>query len=416
MVYIAGAFLGTAIVSGLRSHSLPGSSHVPIDMRVLAVCVALGALWGGIQTIPGSSFLLAEGDAFMALWQENGLVSAQDLPISLNPTVSLKATGALLAHALLFFMIFMSMRSIDQARKLSHVIGAIVALYAAFSLVSFWLVPENILWFKKPTDPKALSGTFVNRNNYAAYASQGLILMLACCARYFAGSQIRSPYQYFAARFLQWGWLLALGISVLFLSILLSGSRGALLSVAVGIAAFLLLSVKFASRKAVFWTVGLLVLLLGGHFSLSGAFVSERFMVEGGASDRLELYKGMVDVLQERPLTGYGSIEELFRLYREPEMASYYRRGHNDILELFVVFGIPAGITLLTPVVFVLRRIFVAINSLGADRHFAIGGIACSATIFSHALVDFPFQIPAVSYFFTTLLAVFYSMACLSRR
>ncbi len=265
------------------------------------------------------------------------------------------------------------------------------------------------------------SGTFVNRNHFAAYlvmclgAGIGLLM-----------SQLRPVhYPHWRAR-LQ-GWLelamsprfrLRIYLAVMVIALVLSRSRSGnvifFLALALAGGAALWTGRRFSWRLA---------LLLGSLFAVDLLILSRWFGFDKLVA-RLEAMEGQqlveiprywmdrysLDYLRDFTWTGSGggSFYGIFPNYQGPMVAGYVEHAHNDYLEFAVELGLPATV-LLGAVV--LAALFAALRAQRLRKHPLYRGAAFATTMAVcwaalHSFTDFSLQIPANAVTFAALLAV----------
>lgn len=200
-----------------------------------------------------------------------------------------------------------------------------------------------------------------------------------------------------------------------------SASRGGLLALAAGIAAAALLAHRSGQlrQRRILVVVSLIAagwLLSGGLRSLpvaSGpreAPPSERLQAESSRS-RLELYGASWHAWQERPLAGTGYLTFRYVLERERARVPSYGEtsetwfAHNDYLQTLQELG-PIGLAGLIglawlPAVLAYRRLRQA---PAAARPAVVAAASAATAMAFHALVDFPFYVPACLLLYGALL------------
>ncbi len=120
-----------------------------------------------------------------------------------------------------------------------------------------------------------------------------------------------------------------------------------------------------------------------------------------------------MDGISDRPLSGFGlgTFEKIFSSYRDDTVTVWFKRAHSDYLELTLTAGIPATLLLLL-VFFTLIVYLICRLSTGTKySSFIALGITSSIQLAIHSLVDFPLQIPAVSFFWCAILAASIAIA-----
>jgi O-antigen ligase len=115
-------------------------------------------------------------------------------------------------------------------------------------------------------------------------------------------------------------------------------------------------------------------------------------------SGRREFLIAAVDMVKDRPLTGYGlgTFPEVYQQHAVKDFPFYANHAHNDWAEFAADGGIPFLLLVLIP---------FAMAIPAAVRHpWGLGLIA----VMLHACVDYPFPRPAVSGWMFALLGALY--------
>ena len=199
-------------------------------------------------------------------------------------------------------------------------------------------------------------------------------------------------------RILLGGILVALGAGLL-----LTDSRGGILSCALGVAFLCGLLVSRHQFRRLAWVgVGLCVLIAiyGGFLGLGRTL--ERFeRIDSGLAGRLNIYKHAFPLVGEFPWTGsgIGTFKDVYFRVAPPEgsgrVAWHY--AHNDWLQLAIETGIPGFLVGVSVALF----LFVAAWRQWRHRRdpFAIGigggMLAAMVAIAVHSFFDFNMHIPA---------------------
>ena len=200
---------------------------------------------------------------------------------------------------------------------------------------------------------------------------------------------------------------------VLATAMLLTHSRGGLLSGLAGVATLvlLLLAATRPGWRTILGSVILAVSLGAGLVAWSGATTLERLDAMAGETDlqsgtRFAANELALRAVADRPWTGhgYGGFEQVFHLYRDARFSTVFDRLHNTPLEHAVELGIPATVLLyLGPLLVTglcLRGVFVRKR----DQVYPLVAAAATVCVGLHALVDFSLQIPAVAVTYAALL------------
>ena len=186
-----------------------------------------------------------------------------------------------------------------------------------------------------------------NANLSAMILSAGLVAVLG----------LRAPADQRLPRFGLLTWPLA---AVLGMALVQTGSRGGLLCAMVGVATFALAPGQRLRRRVLNALIGALALgaLIWGAFQ-NTAMRNRLTNAEGGnLAGREYIYPGAIELITERPLFGWGTIENQFELSRHLllDTARFPSRDvHNLLLELLSTSGVVGTIPFLVGVALCLR-------------------------------------------------------------
>ncbi len=417
----------------------PLASNRPVFQWFWVIYIAILSLWHFSLTRPSerknsgfvATFLLISIAIVVWTWTDMVLGTTATPPVSLpKPEVGTSlefVTGHrgisvlfLLSHAIWFAVIFDISRSIRDAKYIVRFIGITCALYASYGLVAYFAGNSTVLWYEKWAYHESLTSTFVNRNSFAAFCGLGLqaLLAYAFCSRETNEAGFRSHMIAFLQVMAGSGAILILAIFVTATALILSGSRAGMLS------SFIATTIYFVAylvhsgtqtRSMIRSITGsaLFLLVVGLMLEISGDSILGRFQQLDNADQRFFAYPLILDAIKHQPLSGYGfgSFIDVFRVFRTPEMYSFFDRAHSDILELVMTVGLPAAILIFWLVCHILYRLFRALKSSNKSRPLILLGITTSIQIGLHSLVDFSLQMPAVSYTYLAILATSLSVS-----
>lgn len=331
----------------------------------------------------------------------SNLISQPEGVSSLNPARSLEFGFLFLSNILFFLLVCCVTKSAEEAKKLLKYISFIVFLYALYGFIVQWFGADTILWYEKWVNKGVLTSTFVNRNNFAAYAGIGIQATIACLMyQQSIGETVVHPEHR------------RKGVLVTFLlitstAILMTQSRAGTLSTILGIASFLSFVMIYARqpRGARVWVSigsGLIFLIFLAAFVLQN-----RLLIDANITQRIELYKILIDAISTSPVFGFGggTFVEIFTVFKSDEIWLNFRRAHNDYLEIWVTTGGVGLFLLLGAIGVPLCRIW---SRAGHNMNSMIAAAlttGCTIQIGLHSLVDFPIQIPAISYLLCAIVA-----------
>jgi len=378
--------------------------------------VGVFVLWGFSQV------LLPVGDAASIGILQADQLHAQSGKTSVNPAKTTANAIFYLSHFVFFVLVYAFCTKRAKTVQLIRVCGIIVGIYAAYGFIVFASGDETILWLEKSASKDALTGTFVNRNSFAAFAGLGLQCLIAYAyfwtqAELPEGRTGREHYQHTLEAMLTKAWWLPLAIILTATALLLTHSRAGFVSVMIAVFILLILSPSSYRRVGCNWSTLfgaiIAVAIVMGLFSLSGKVLEGR-LIQGASFDhRFLAYSIILDAIADRPLAGFGlgTFDDVFRLYRDETISVYFDRAHSDYLELALTAGIPATALIIVAMVLLLGFLTNSLRGGIQYRSFIALGITATIQLGLHSLVDFSLQIPAVSYMWCAILAASAALA-----
>jgi O-antigen ligase len=323
--------------------------------------------------------------------------------LSLDPeaTASALRTGAMLAALLLVAVTVAATRGVRWLCAALLLAAAFQGLYGLLVLAS----GQPQIWF----EPKvhyldSATGTFVNRNHFAAFLAAslpaGLALTLTAWRRMRrTGSGRQHLLELFGAR----------GSRTILLSLLVAiGAAGLLLSlsragIALGLAA--LVTTAFAVRRRglgrrlvpvlLVLALALIPLLTIGVEPLLDRYARTpiEFSIEKGT--RATVWSDTLSMALAYPVfgTGIGTFATAYPMFRSPSVRTRFDHAHNDLIQIAAEGGLLALIALALVLGPVARSIGRALA--GQSGALAAGLAAGLCALVFHGLVDFPFHIPS---------------------
>src|SRR5262249_26716642 len=190
------------------------------------------------------------------IWQM--AADALDKPLAGSISVDRELTSLallrLITAASVFWLALQLCRDTARANVLLGSIAAIIGAYAAWGLFATWLTPGRVLWFKNPHlqiwPHGVVTSTFVNPNSFSAYAGTGVVLFCGLILRLYREefAAVRGTIGFRIATFIevttQKGLVLFAGACATLLALLLTSSRGGIVSTVFGLCVLAALTLR----------------------------------------------------------------------------------------------------------------------------------------------------------------------------
>ncbi|MGE0876538.1 MAG: O-antigen ligase family protein [Burkholderiales bacterium] len=439
----AGAYLGgramLALYLGLLVWApIPLGSNRPWSAALLQVCVLLLALWwlagalrasqplprilrdawpmllcagswvgyAWLQLLPLPVAWLEMLSPQAAAWHVTAHPQRATAPLSLDPHATLEAacaSTAYVAFLLLGLALLGTHRRILAAAVVLVLSGIAQAAYGAIASLS--------------SPGEYASGSFVNRNHYAAYLviclSIGIGLLIATLS-----GERHASWREFLRRLLQWMVTpkmgLRLGLMAMVIALVMTHSRMGNASFFVALLAAGVIGLVL-SRRATRSMVVLIASLIAIDLLVVGTYFGAERVVQrvaessAQAEDRDEVAGYALSMWRDYPLTGsgLGTFHAAFPRYSGEATAGAYTHAHNDYLEFAAEAGL-IGLGLLGAMVVLSFVAALRAHQLRRDplmRGLSFGAMMSIIALMMHSAVDFSLRIPANALTFMLVLA-----------
>lgn len=408
----------TLIVWAFGVSHTPGAIRIPWNRHLPATTAFLLAI--------GWFLLQASGltpDAWdHPLWAEARAALGGDGgsgAISLDPAASVDQAMRLLAYGAVFWLALHFCRSRRRSKQLLWAMVISGSAYAAYGVMVQFSGSNTILWFDKWAYENVVTSTFVNRNNFATYAALVIVAAFGLLTRKAdeaveMGIMNRAGFVHILDNMGPQVFALIFALLVTGTALLLSASRGGILSAAVGIMVFLAGLVLYKRRNVKHTIAFAGVVVISGLIllSFSGREVILRLnQSSDDLSGRGQVWAMTREAISERPWlgTGLGSFAEVAIRKRSDDMppqASPFLRAHNGYLEMLLEGGIIGFSLMIAALAWVGGWCALGIVRRHEDGVYPIIGLSALAVVATHAWVDFSLQIPAVAIVFAALVGI----------
>ena len=386
------------------------------DSRVLDICLVV--LLSGIvlQVVPLPASLVTSlspnSAGVQALFSLDA--AGRSGVLSIDGVVT-RDTLASAAAVILLFWAARSVFSQGGVRLSARAITWSGVVAALVGLAQRATSPTLLLWTWKPFDPGARPfGPFVNRNHFAMWLLMAGALAVGCTVahvRSHAVLQRRSTRHRLRDLLADGtGLFLAGSAALMWLTLIASTSRGALLGLLVaGLSVLMMSGRRLRSRGSFRVMACSLVALLGwGIWSNVGA-LADRFDPKRGELRRETVWLETLPVLRDFPIAGIGAgtYAQAMVQYQRTERRALFNEAHSEYLQLAAEGGlllvVPALGALLAWIRLARRRLREDLHDVVWIRAGALAGISGVAV---QCIWDSALRMPANALLFALLAAI----------
>jgi O-antigen ligase len=277
-------------------------------------------------------------------------------------------------------------------------VGVFESLYGIFE---FFSGHRHILNLDYSSQISSVTGTFANRNCFAGY-----LLMVIPLSIGFLFSREANLHR----RFKDWrhrlssldgkSLLIGFGLILMILALVLSASRGGIMSLLLSFSLIILLFRDPGKRerfsKILVMIFGLAV-LWAAWIGLD-AVISRFFTASEDFSGRWILWVNTFEIFKDFPVlgSGLGTFTEVLSMYRSFHIVGLDIQAENDFLQLasflFLFFRSTSGMR--------------SLSHGEPQRYIGIGGLVGILALMFHSIVQKNLQLPANAFLYTVIWAV----------
>lgn len=387
---IAVFYIITVIVVLLWAFDAFTSGVLRFNKSLLQIPLLAALAYAVIQVIPFGSLAETAG------------ISGIPRTISLDPFATKVAAFHFLA-LLIFLAAFLTyIDSAKRIKKLVIIITGFGFVFAFFAILQAVLSPNKIYGIYEV--PYATPfGSFVNRHDFAAYMEMTLSLPLGLM---FVGAIGKDRKLLFIT-----------AIALMGIALVLSGSRGGLISLLAAIFFLLILTTKTKSSAQFALKVGLTILLVAtivvGSILIGGESSLTRFAETATSQDfstsRTYIWSITLSIIAGNfPLgAGFGAFGVAYTPFDIFNGLQRVEQAHNDYLEVLAVAGI---VGLAIGGCFLVQLFRTGLRNAKTANTFrrgvCLGALAGCFAILVHSLFDFVLHITAIATLFLTFIAL----------
>jgi O-antigen ligase len=333
------------------------------------------------------------------IWFASPMLAKAKSTISIDPSQTWQAIGWW--STLSVFVVAIRLGTTLGARIfVLNIMVIVCGVVAAFGLIVEFFGFGTLGLIQKTYYQGWLTGTFVNRNSAASFISIGLIVVLALAVRKRPARQNRTPSV---------PWYYSTAALMLFLALILTGSRAGIVTGVIG--AFLVLLMGTIkrdrlNRRAIVTLVGGLAICA----ALSTSVLLHRTETSESTAVRLSLYEEALKAIADRPILGHGagtfsSVEPLYHSSSTPSNL-IWDNAHSTLLEILVTLGIPATTLALVVLLYILSKLARTLLNTAEEATCLLTVLAITVAVSLHALVDFSLEIQAIALYVANLFGL----------
>lgn len=336
--------------------------------------------------------------------------------ISAIPSATLLAALRFTSYLLFVFLVVEVSGRTSRATSIAIWIFWSIVVHAVWALISLNLLGDIHIWgADKSAGQGSATGTFVNRNSFASYLAMGAALGFSLLQDHIDNpNQRKARTRGLVFSETMESALIGLGLVIIWLSLLATGSRMGVLAAGIGtIISFLAMRLK---KRASTLGVMLLFLCAAAVLGVIGIFATGQdlawrvFFLERDALFRLDGYSAILAQIAQRPILGYGF--DAFRPAFEWSDSSsigavaIWDRAHSTYLSHWFELGIFVGSVPILLLGYCLWRAFDLWRHRMHDYALPVAALAVILSQALHSAVDFGLEMPANVVLFLTIIAL----------
>jgi O-antigen ligase len=341
------------------------------------------------------------------------------MTISVDPDAARISLFKTIAYIGVFFLTLNLANRRSRIKTLARVLVYVAVINAIYAVLMH-LTGTDEDWFGTPmTHSQQASGTYANRNHYAAFLYMSLAIGIGLLI---AGLSDRKAetWKHFVKHTIEWilspKMLLRLALCILVIALTTTHSRmgnTAFFSSLVVAGVLGIILSRRATRNTVLLLASLVAIdlfIVGSWFGVEKLAQRIEQTTQQDVQEREEPARYTIPLIKDYPVfgSGPGSFYVTFPRYRPPTVVAFFEYAHNDYAQFAAESGL-LGLGLVG--LFVLMTLFVALKAQWQRRDPLMRGMsfACvmgTVAILIQAWVEFNLQIPANVVLFMVLLAL----------
>lgn len=324
----------------------PGPGPMRVHLPPLCVHASLFVLLATLQTWMLPAGMVEILSPLRPEFYTPPLSAPEAMPLSLNPHAGQVDMLKWIPMAMAYLLGVYAIRTGKQAGTVLWTVLGLGIFQAAYGILQTFGGAEQVWNWAKTGQHGFVTGTYISRNELAFFLEIGILLALGAAM----GEQAKSPKPP--------GWRGVLSESfwrpilpgfmgvILAVTLLLTGSRGGILSCGAGLVCMaLLFATKRAMRPGCWKIMGAALVIAIYGLGVGLEKTAERFGHDGDLTHRLEIAASVLPMIADFPLTGVGlgAFNTAYGPYALPQYGGDLDvvHAHNDWIEIAAEAGLP---------------------------------------------------------------------------
>jgi hypothetical protein len=366
------------------------NGELRFSRHVLQIPLFALAVYGSVQAISFGTYSEAAG--------------VSDIPrtISVAPFATQLTAIHLLAVAMFFSLALIYLDSAKRLRRMASFLIVFGFLYAFFAVLQSVLSPSRIYGIYESRFGSPF-GSFVNRDDFAAYIEMAVSIPLGLL---FTGAVRRDKRL-----------LYVISVTLMVSALLLSRSRGGLVSLIAGVILLFILTTGSRGGKNILVKAALslsfIVAAVAGAIFVGGDTSLTRFAETAASQDissnRIHIWTVTLKMIaNSMPFgTGLGAYAQAYTRFDTLSGLELVEQAHNDYLQMLADAGLVGAVIGVAFLFWFFREAIRDSRTRNTFRRgIAAGAFAGCFAVLVHSIFDFVLHVTAVSVLFVTLMAM----------
>jgi len=380
----------------------PGPQPMRLHLPPLCMHAALFAFLTVLQTVSLPTGVVEIFSPLRPAFFVPPLSPPEVMPLSLAPHSGRVDMLKWVPMALAYLLGVYAIRTVRQAGAVFWTVLGLGLFQAAYGILQSFGGTEQVWNWAKTGQHGFVTGTYISRNELAFFLELAALMALGAAM----GEQARSP------RPSGWQGLLSeafwrpilpgfMGV-ILAVTLLLTGSRGGILSCGVGLLCMALLFASKRTMRPACWKIlgaALVIAVYGLGVGLEKT--AERFGHDGDLIHRLDIAASVLPMIADFPLAGVGmgAFNTAYGPYALPQYGGDLDvvHAHNDWVEIAAEAGLPGLALCVSGFVLFMTRCVGAWKKRNDPLVLGIcAGLMSGLTALAlHSFFDFGMRVPA---------------------